>query len=256
MTPHVLQSLPAGIVRSIDQAGKHWRIQTNLVYPDGSFIDLFIRNSDQLPHAPVTVLSDLGQTTAWLLDLRLKPWLSQKRKRFMEDALEVLAVRQNGGALETEVTLGDPLGPAILRLAQACLRVADLMMTQRGSVETVFKDRVEEFFSVHELPFDPDVEIRGRHGQLIRVDYRVKAGQRSALVLTLGPANASSAHTLANEIFGRWYELNMPSVSESKITVYDDECREYRPGDLERLADFSVVVPVSDEDALMDAVAA
>lgn len=140
-----LPSAPDGIVRSIDQAGKHWRIQTNLVYPDGSFIDLFIRNSDQVPHAPITVLSDLGQTTSWLLDLRLKPWLSQTHKRFMEDALEVLAVRQNGGALETEVTLGDPLGPAILRLAQACLRVADLMMTQRGSVETVSKARVGRF---------------------------------------------------------------------------------------------------------------
>jgi hypothetical protein len=251
------QKVSEGIVRSVDTVrGGHTRIQTQLVYPDGSFIDVFVRNGAQQTIAPNIVLSDLGQTTSWLLDMRLKPWLSENRKRFIEDALDVLSVRQNAGALEIELSPGDPLNSAILRLAQACLRVSDLVFTQRNSVTTVFKERVEEFFSVHDLPFDQDVEIVGRHGRPIRVDYRVAKGPRGALVLALGPASASSAHTLTNEIFRRWYELNMPTIGERRVTIYDDACQDYREDDLALVRDFSELVPIGNEDAVAEALAA
>lgn len=241
------------VVRSIDTAGgPDICLQTTLQYPDGSFIDVFLRKDAQLSclEDPI-VLSDLGQTTAWLLDLRLRPWLSEKRRRFLEDMLAVYGVVLRGGALELNVQHGEPLGLATLRLAQACLRMADLMFTQRSSLETVFKDRVEDLFSIRELPFEQDVEVHGRHGRPVRVDYRVRTGRHGSLVLVLGSANPSSAHTIANEIFTRWYDLNVPQVPEQKITLFDDSAPIREP-DLDRLREFSAVIAISEEDRLTD----
>lgn len=246
------QQLCKDVVRSVEAAPNgHICIQTTLQYPDGSYIDAFVRQDAQLPLGGTITLSDLGQTTAWLLDLRLKPWLSEKRRRFLEDALAVYRASMRSGAVEIDLAPGEPLGLAVLRLAQACLRMADLMFTQRSSVETAFKDRVEDFLTIKELPFAQDVEVDGRHNRKIRVDYRVQAEGRDSLVLVLGSASPSSAHTIANEIFARWYDLNVPQVREQKITLFDDSSP-VRDADLDRLRELSAVIPISDEDTLAE----
>ena len=235
----------------------HIRLQTALQYPDSSHIDVFVRQDAQpsLPGHDGVVLTDFGQTTAWLLDLRLKPWLSAKRRRFLDDALATYEATLRGGAIEIDVPRGQPLGLPVLRLAQACLRMADLMFTQRGSIETAFKDRVEEFLSARDLTFAPDVEILGRHDRFVRVDYHVLGGPRGALVLALGSANPSSAHTIANEVFSRWYDLSVPTVRERRVTVFDDNSA-VRQDDIDRLTDVSEVVAFGDEAGLAAAFAA
>src|SRR5690349_19618556 len=117
------------MVRDVDTVPRgHLRLETKFLYPDRSSVDLFVLNGPQ-EAIPGTrpVLSDLGQTTTWLADLLIKPWQSKKRQRFVEDALHTLDVRQNGGALEADF---DPthnaLEDALIRLGQACVRVADL----------------------------------------------------------------------------------------------------------------------------------
>lgn len=246
------QKLCKDVVRSVEAPSNgHICIQTALQYPDGSYIDVFLRQDPQLRFGDMVTLSDLGQTTAWLLDLRLKPWLSEKRRRFVEDALAVYGASMRNGAIEIDLTPGEPLGPGVLRLAQACLRMADLMFTQRSSVETAFKDRIEEFLAIKELRFEQDFEVLGRHERRVRVDYLVRAERRDSLVLVLGSANPSSAHTIANEIFSRWYDLNVPQVQGQKITLFDDNSP-VRDADLDRLRELSAVIPISDEDTLAE----
>lgn len=246
------QRLCKDLVRSVEPTpGGHTCIQTALQYPDGSYIDVFVRQDAQLRLSNTIILSDMGQTTAWLLDLRLKPWLSEKRRRFLEDALAVYMARLRGGSVEIELQPGEAIGPAVLRLAQACLRMADLMFTQRSSVETAFKDRVEDFLSIKELPFEQDVEIMGRRSRPVRVDYRVHGGRWDSLVLVLGSANSSSAHTISNEIFSRWYDLSVPYIREQKVTLFDDNSP-VRDADLDRLRELSTVIALSDEDTLAE----
>lgn len=54
------------VIRGVEPTpGGHFCLQTALQYPDSSYIDVFIRQDAQLRDI---ILSDLGQTTAWLLD--------------------------------------------------------------------------------------------------------------------------------------------------------------------------------------------
>ena len=72
------------------------RMSTPFQYPDGSRIDIFVKLSEDLLGTDAT-LSDKGQTTAYLLDLHVKPWTTKKRKQMVDDICASLGVRQMGG---------------------------------------------------------------------------------------------------------------------------------------------------------------
>jgi hypothetical protein len=232
----------------------HLRIDTGLLYPDGTAIEVFLLRENGLFEE--LTLSDLGQTTAWLLDLQVKPWLSKKRRALLEDSIRLLDVHQDGGALVVRPPRLGELGSAVMRLGQACLRVADLMFTRRSSLASPFLEEVEEVVADSELHYDSGIEILGRFGKLVRVDFLVIGRTRRSAVLTLTAAQASLAHSAANEVFRKWYDLSIPERDEQKITVYDDRVDCYRHEDLERINELSDLVQFSDPDMLRGLLAA
>ena len=236
------------MVRSKDRVPKgHLRLETKFYYPDRSSVDLFVVSAaqqDLLAASPV--LSDLGQTTSWLADMQVRPWQSKKRQRLLDDAIYALGVRQNGGALETgfEPNHRD-LEDAIIRLGQACVRVADLTFTRRSSLQTTTADEVEELLADAELPYQQNASLQGRHGNLVVVDFLVEGRRRRSAVLTLTAQSTTAAHAAANEVFRKHYDLDTPQRGEQRVTVYDDRVDLYRPDDLDRLRDVCEVVPLS-----------
>jgi|CZKU01.1.fsa_nt_gi hypothetical protein len=243
------------LIRGIDQVPKgHVRLETAFLYPDGSSVDVFV--VEESPLLRNLKVSDLGQTTSWLLDVQVKPWLSKKRQRFMEDALRIYDVKQVGGALERELASTDGLVDGVIRLGQACVRVADLTYTRRSALQTSVTEDLEEFLADSELDFEPNQELVGRHGAKVRVDFLVKGPKVTSALLALASGNTSQAHVLANEIFRRWYDLDFPDRKENRVTVFDDRFDVYREDDLRRLSDVSDVVALSDRQAMKDLLAA
>lgn len=246
------------IVRGVDLAPKnHTRIETALLYPDGASVDLFVSAEQSLyPEQPEQTLTDFGQTTAWLLDMQVRPWKSKKRQRFLEDAISVYKVNQNGGALEKHFSTEAELKDVILDLGQACIRVADLTYTRRSSMQSAFSEEVEEFLCDTALDYESNVELDGRYGTPVRVDYLVTGTTHQSAVLSWSTRNTSAAHTQANEIFRKWYDLTIPNRKESKITVLDDRFDVYRDEDLNRIRDYSDIITFSDKESLSEILAA
>jgi len=243
------------LVRSTDVARRGGvRLETAFLYPDGSSVDVFLR--DDKPLFGSLKLTDLGQTTSWLLDVQVKPWLSKKRQRFVEDALRLHGVHQIGGALELPIASLDALIDGVVRLGQACVRVADLTYTRRSAMQTGFSEELEEFLSDADLPFDANAELVGRRGVPVKVDFLVRGTTRPSVVLALASGQSSQAHVAANEVFRRWYDLNVPERHEHRVTVFDDRVDVYREEDLERIRDLSTLVALSDRDSLRDLLAA
>jgi hypothetical protein len=243
------------LVREVDQLEKgHIRIETAFLYPEGGSVDLFIRRDDTL--FPEIRLSDLGHTMQWLLDVQVRPWLSKKRQTYLEDVLRTFDVRQEGGALEAQVASLEDLPPAVVRLGQACVRVADLYYTRRSSLQVPVTEEVEEILAEGDLDYEPDKELPGRFGKPIRVDFLVQGRHASSAVLTWSSANTSQAHTASNEIFRRWYDLAIPDRKEQRVTIFDDRYDVYRDDDIKRLRNLSDVVGLSDRPALIDLLAA
>lgn len=243
------------LVQDVDQIEKgHIRIETAFLYPEGSSVDLFIRRDDTL--FPQIRLSDLGHTMQWLLDVQVRPGLSKKRQAYLEDVLRTYDVKQEGGALEAEIRALDDLPPAIVRLGQACVRVADLYYTRRSSLQVPVTEEVEEVLAEGDLDYEPNKELPGRFGKPIRVDFLVQGRHAQSAVLTWSSANTSQAHIAANEVFRRWWDLDIPNRKEQRVTVFDDRYDVYRDDDLMRLRNLSDVVGLSDRAALIDLLAA
>ncbi len=244
------------LVRTVDKLPRgHVRLETAFLYPDGSSIDLFLENRD--PLLPPEVLTDLGQTTTWLLDVQVKPWLSKKRQRFVEDALRIYDVAQAGGALQTRLDADlTNLPDAVVRLGQACLRVADLTYTRRTSVQTGIAEELEEIIADANLEYEAGAELPGRYGKVVPIDFLVRGRRTRSAVLTWAAGNSSTAHNLAIEAFRRWHDLSIPERPEQRVTVFDDRFDSYRDDDVKRLRDVSEVLPLSDGGALRDLLAA
>jgi hypothetical protein len=120
------------IVRHVDQVPRgHVRIETAFLYPEGSSVDLFVPED----RTPQLRLSDFGRTMEWLLDVQVRPWLSKECQAFVEDALSVHVVQQEGGALEVPLASLDEIAAGVVRLGQTCVRVADLIYTHRSSLQ-------------------------------------------------------------------------------------------------------------------------
>ena len=136
------------------------------------------------------------------------------------------------------------------------MRVADLTYTRRSALQTGVGEEFEEFLSDAELSFEPNPELVGRHGTVVRVDFLVRGASTSSAVLTLASGNTTQAHSTANEVFRRWYDLDVPERSEHRVTVFDDRYDVYRDEDLRRLRDLSDVVAMSDRQTLKDLLAA
>jgi hypothetical protein len=232
----------------------HLRLETAFRYPDGSQIDLFL--ADEGPMIPVRFLTDFGNTSSWLLDLQVKPWLSSKRRQLLDQALGGLGVNLVGGALELELPQIEHLLDGVVRLGHACIRMADLHYTRRSSLSAPMGEALEDIFNDAECTYESDIELDGRQGKPVKVDYRVFGARKASLVMTMGTGNASVAHSRSNEIFRTWYDLNMPQRPESKVTIFDDSQDVYREEDLIRLKDFSDVVPLSDRRSIRDLLAA
>ena len=232
----------------------HLRLETAFQYPDGSQIDLFL--AEEGPMIPARRLTDFGNTSSWLLDLQVKPWLSSKRRQLLDQSLKGLDVKLNGGALELELPDIDHLMNGVVRLGHACIRMADLHYTRRSSLSSAMGETLEDLFNDSELTYESEVEFIGRQGKPVKVDYKVSGVHKTSLVMALGTGNTSVAHTRANEIFRTWYDLDLPNRPEAKVTIFDDAQDIYREEDLSRIRDFSDLLPLSDRRGIRDLLAA
>ena len=252
-TPGLQAALEASVlVRGVDAVRQRLRCETAFLYPDGSSVDIFIETNEPLLNR--YMLTDLGQTMTWLLDVQVKPWQSKRRQQLLEDALRIYRVQHSNGALQLPSIGEGEVVSGIISLGQACVRTADLFYTRKLNLQSHFSEEIEEFLADLEVPYDTEQSLEGLGGRVVKVDFVVHS-HRDSLVLTLAPGHSSyQAHTAANELFSKWYDLS--ERPEQRVTVYDDRVDTYRPDDLNRLRDKSDLIGISETRALSELLAA
>lgn len=224
------------------------RLATPFQYPNGAGIDLFL--GAQPEHVDKLTLTDLGQTTGWLLDLNLKLWTTERRKQLVADICQSLEVSQEGGQFQLILSDLKQLPEAMVRLSHACLRVADLALTQRLRIASAFNEDFEEFLDLADASYDPGFSLPGQFGKAVKVDFRVKGHRSQALVQTLSTPSSVASHTMSNEAFSRWYDLQPQRVHYQFVTIYDTSNDSFRDDDLQRLSSLSMLMgyPAQEQD--------
>ncbi len=234
------------------------RISTPFKYPNGSNVDLFLRmEKPLLPES--LILSDYGQTADYLFDLHIKPWATKKRRQLIEDVCSILEVEQDGGQFLVRLDANqiNEFPDAMVRLAQACIRIADLSYTTRLQTASTFQEEVEEYLSVVELRYEPEVQLIGKYGKPVKIDFEVKGRKIHSLVQTLARTSPANAHHVSLEAFTRWHDIETYIASSQFVTLYDSTSDVFRSDDLSRLSEKSLVLGFpQDRDQFYEAVAA
>lgn len=242
------------LVEAVDTVPKgHVRIATAFRYPDGSGVDLFIANHrDLLSDVGPVTLTDFGNTFLWLDQLDIRPLKSARRKRLTEDVLSTYGVTHTKGSLSCEVNADDLL-PGIIRLGQACIRVADLTFTQRIAAQGSFAEEVESLIDDTGLEYEANARLNGRGDVVVPVDFLIRSPRLETAVFTL-PAESSypsAAKTRANEVFARCYDLR--DWQGQRVAALDDRRPLYREDDIERIRDVgATIIPISEAGTLRE----
>ncbi|MDV7396442.1 DUF1828 domain-containing protein, partial [Arthrospira platensis SPKY1] len=107
-------------------------------------------------------LTDLGETVRWLRMQSLSQRRSPKQLQLIEDICLNHGIEFFKGMLILRVRPGEDISSAILRLAQACLRVSDLWFTFRTRAVETIADEIADFLTEKVVPFERSERLAGR----------------------------------------------------------------------------------------------
>ena len=243
MAPHI------DLVKSCDTVRSGAiRIATPFKYPNGESVDIFLYLKRGL--LDEYQISDYGQTYVYLRSAQTGITSTSRKREIVGDITSQLKVKFDKGELTASIHGDDAesLSDAILRLAQACVRISDLATHQRLRSANPFRDDVEEFFEARRFAYIPDVKIAGPYKVQLRVDFEVNSSHAKSYVNVLAAMNLASARSSANDIFVRWHDLiQAGSNSHQLVTIYNSTSRAIRTSDVNRLKEYSIVVSYPEE---------
>lgn len=234
------------------------RLSTPFQYPNGEYIDLFLQRSGLFD---MYTLSDFGQTSLYLKDAQAK--LDAIRKTsLVEDICGQFRVHFTDEGLSVDLGFEPPtdLSDPILRLVQACMRVAEFASHVKSRTSNPFRDDIQGFLADSRLPHIPDVLVpTSWTDKPVKIDFQVTGIHAISYLLTLSASNQQTAHVTANEIFRKWYDLKkddgtvrQPLVAARSdyqfVTVYNSKSA-VRSEDLRRISEYSKTVAYPKEKA-------
>lgn len=240
-------------VRTLKQ--KHLAIETGFTYPDGGSIEVYVVHDSMLADANHLTITDFGNTVNWLMNLGIKAWQGPSKRELVKQAVSPYDVTVKGAELRIEGLSLGALHDGILRLGQACLRVADISYTKRFRPATDFQAQVEDMLGEFELPYETGFEIPLGNTS-VKVDAYVHGATKKSALLLLSTASEVYAHQRSIEVFARWADLIYAQRPEQRITIWDTSTNAFGGDDLERLARNSEVIPVGERDRLKKRLAA
>jgi hypothetical protein len=219
--------------------GDYVLVRTPYLYPDGDFIDLFIKSTS----AGISTVTDLGETVRWLNSNTLSVKRSLKQADLISYISQTHDVEFFRGMLKARSSEPANLADTVTRVSQAALRVSDLIFTLRlRAVESV-SDEVADFLQGLSLPFERNKRLIGRSGKNWKIDFQVSTSSHGSLIAVLSSGSRSAAQQLIKNVVAAWYDLSPYTTSPeplSFISLVDDSA------DVWSEEDFNLVASISD----------
>ncbi len=116
------------------------RVRTPLLYPDGGVVDVFV-----LERGNKYTITDFGDAMGWLGLQSVSRHRSPKQQALAQDVCQTLRIELFHEQLVLRSVPEDELGEAVLRVAQAAVRVSDLWFTLRSQSVQTTADEVDEW---------------------------------------------------------------------------------------------------------------
>ncbi|GIX08277.1 MAG: hypothetical protein KatS3mg115_2680 [Candidatus Poribacteria bacterium] len=222
------------------------RVRTPFMYPDGDYIDIFVLQRDN-----TYTITDFGEALGWLRMQSARRRLSVKQQRLLEDLCLTLGVELFRGQLSIRCDRLGQVGDAVLRLAQAAVRVADLWFTFRTRLVESVEDEVGDWFGERGIPFERSVKHSGRSGRTWTIDFQTFTDARTSLIFLLCTGSRAAARRLTEHVVAGWYDLSHLKVVQPHlafVSLFDDTEDVWREEDFRLLEEISEIARWSRPD--------
>ncbi len=230
------------------------RIRTPYLYPDGDFIDLFLKTQGEQ-----SVLTDFGETLRWLEMQTFNQHLSKKQELALQDIQLTHDIELHKGILLIRIGPDEAIAEITTRLAQAVIRISDLWFLAKTRVVSSITDEVADFLKEQNIRFTQNEKILGRSGRSWRPDFHTWQPQSRALIQVLSTGSRSAANSKVNNVLASWYDLSNYKVGRKPtrfISLFDDTLDVWGEENLRQLEELSDIAYWSRPDELAELLAA
>lgn len=256
--PDLLTALAAPLFRAEDR-GPRLRIVTPFALPDGDLLVVFI-----LRHSDPPLLGDLGETLRWL---RSHTSAARRSEGLQQRIIEIctgLGVELERGELRTRTRPDEPLALALVRLAQACLRVSELWRSFRPRPASALLDEIDAELrarlSGRPLGITRGDRIAGISATTWSVDFRVRTPARHTLMFVLASERREHARKLAEHVVAACTDLahlrKLRRTPVQFIAVFDDRGEAWSDAEARLVAPFATPYKWSERAAWLPQLAA
>ncbi|MCY4576610.1 MAG: DUF1828 domain-containing protein [Chloroflexi bacterium] len=214
------------------------RVRTPLLFPDGGVIDVFV-----LERNATYTLTDFGDAAGWLGLQTVSQQRSQKQRLLMKDTCQTLGIELRGETLVLQGVPTDGLADAVLRLAQAEARVADLWFTMRQIPGESTADEINDWLLMRQFEVDRRIPIAGKSSRMWTIDFRTRTPNKESLVFLLSTGTRGATRRIVEHVVAGFHDLRSSSLAGtnvSYVSLFDDTV------DIWRDEDFGLAESLSD----------
>ena len=229
------------------------RVRTPLMYPDGTIVDIFV-----LDRGGSYTLTDFGETLGWLRMQSVTDRRTPNQLRLVNDVCQTLGVEIFRGQLVLrECTLYE-LSEAIVRIAQAAVRVSDIWFTMRRRTVQSAAEEVSRWLDERRIHFNSNVKHRGMSGRVWTVDFQTYsingvAPVRPALVFLLSTPSQAAVRRVTSHVVAACHDLNelrIRNLNPKFVSLFDDRAEVWREQDYRLVSQLCSVATWSRRDDL------
>ena len=205
------------------------RVRTPLLFPDGGVIDVFVVERDGS-----YTLTDFGDAGGWLGLQTVSQQLTEKQRSLMKDTCQTLGIELKGETLVLRRVLAAGIADAVLRVAQAEARVADLWFTMRQVLGESTADEVNEWLLMRQFQVDRRVPIVGKSSRKWTIDFKTRTPTKESLVFLLSTGTRGATKRVVEHVVTGFHDLRNASVESSGVayvSLFDDTVDVWRNED-------------------------
>lgn len=226
------------------------RIRTPYLYPDGDFIDLYLKKKED-----DYILTDLGETLRWLRMQTVSIKRTEKQEELIRDTLSTFKVEKYRGMLILRFSKKEEIAAAVTDLSQAVFRISDIWFTFKTKTFKSIVDKVAKFLGEQNIKFETNKQFDGLSGRKRKVDFYIKSTDHESLIDVLSTASKSSANTRSDSVYTVWSDLSylQENSGHSKfISLFDDYVDIWTPENFRLLEEVSTVAYWSRKEEFKD----
>lgn len=200
--------------------GNRTRVRTPFLFPDGDGVDVYVSMRGQS-----LLVSDLGETLRWLRMQMVADRRTQRQQVLVRDVCLTHGLELFRGMLLARCDHGEDLAATVLRMAQGCVRIADLWYTLRFRSAESLPDQVADLLTEKRVAFERREPLPGRSTRLWRPDFHTRTERGGSLVYVLSTGSRAAARGRVHDVVAAWHDLSHLRLGPSAlsfISLVDD----------------------------------